>query len=84
MTNDQILQENINYYLSRMNANQKKEVLQVVKIMVIGEEYSDERTYLNEMSKRMNEMENGTVNKISIADLETSAQNILMKHQKIR
>jgi hypothetical protein len=84
MTNDQILQENINYYLSRMNANQKKEVLQVVKIMAIGEEYSDERTYQNEMSKRMNEMENGTVNKISIADLETSAQNILMKHQKIR
>jgi hypothetical protein len=80
MTNDQILQENINYYLSRMNANQKKEVLQVVKIMAIGEEYSDERTYQNEMSKRMNEMENGTVNKISIADLETSAQNILMKH----
>jgi hypothetical protein len=84
MTNDQILQENINYYLSRMNANQKKEVLQVVKIMAIGEEYSDEQTYQNEMSKRMNEMENGTVNKISIADLETSAQNILMKHQKIR
>jgi hypothetical protein len=84
MTNDQILQENINYFLSRMNANQKKEVLQVVKIMAIGEEYSDERTYQNEMSKRMNEMENGTVNKISIADLETSAQNILMKHQKIR
>jgi len=84
MTNDQILQENINYYLSRMNANQKKEVLQVVKIRVIGEEYSDERTYQNEMSKRMNEMENGAVKKISIADLETSAQNILMKHQKIR
>lgn len=68
------LVKKITNYLGRLNADQQKAVLGVVKTFAQEGAWWDDKEYIAEMDKRFSEMENGKVKSITLDELETGAR----------
>ena len=60
----------INQYLSRLNPQQQKAILTVVKSFVQEDEWWNDKEYVAEMDKRFSEMESGKVKGITLDEAE--------------
>lgn len=69
------LDKEINEYLLLLNATQKQAVLSVVKTFAHEEKsWWNDKSYLTEMNKRFDDLENNKIKGVSIEDLETTAR----------
>lgn len=68
------LVKEITNYLGRLNREQQKAVLGVVKTFAQEEGGWDEKEYISEMDKRFAEMESGKLKGITLEELEGGAR----------
>ena len=74
------LDKEITYYLGHLSAQQKEVVLNVVKTFAGEEEaWWDNKTYMTEMDRRFEEMENGDAKDYTLEEMEAGARKAFKK-----
>jgi hypothetical protein len=71
------IDKQINSYLVRLNAKEKEAVLSVVKTFAENRQEDEpwgDKTFVAEMDRRFNEMENGKVKSYTLDEAETHAR----------
>ncbi len=68
------LVKEITHYLGRLNTEQQKAVLGVVKTFAREETWWNEKEYIEEMDRRFAEMESGKEKGITLDELEAGAR----------
>ena len=68
------LVQEITHYLGRLNTEQQKAVLSVVKTFAKEESWWNDKSYIAEMDRRFAELESGKVKGISLDELEAGAK----------
>lgn len=77
------LDKEITYYLGHLSTLQKEVVLNVVKTFAGEEEaWWDNKTYMNEMDRRFEEMENGNVKCYTLEELEAGARKAFKNRKR--
>jgi hypothetical protein len=74
-----LLEKEINQYLTQLNQEQKKAVLTVVKTFAKEEDWWNDKTYEKEINRRFKEMESGKVKTLTLDELETGARKAYRK-----
>jgi hypothetical protein len=78
------LDKEITEYLRLLNETQKQAVLGVIKTFAHEEKtWWNNKTYLDEMNKRFDEMESGKIKGISLDEIETGVR-ISYKKRKLK
>jgi hypothetical protein len=76
------LDKEINQYLTRLNSDQKKAVLTVMKTFAQESDWRNDKAYSKEMNRRFAEMETGKVRTLTLEQLEAGARKALKKKNK--